>query len=247
MSVKTGLCSISFRALTPEEIIKEMEKCGLEVIEWGSDVHAPCDDIEKLENIVRLQQKSKVKCCSYGTYFRLGANDTSELPQLIKAAKMLGTDVLRIWCGTKSSTEYTEKEKEELFNECRKAAFVAEKENVILCLECHRGTFTDEAAAALGLMQEISSEHFKMYWQPETIRNAEQNLDYARLLAPYTVNLHVFNWEPDVKKPLKEATELWKNYLACFDDNHNLLLEFMPDDRIESLMTETESLNKIIE
>ncbi len=246
MSFKKGLCSVSFRSHTPKEIIDEMQKCGLEVIEWGSDVHAPCDDIEKLQDIVNLQEKSGIKCCSYGTYFRLGVNDTKKLPELIKAAKLLGTAVLRIWCGDKSSTEYTVKEKEKLFKECYKATKIAEKENVTLCLECHRGTFTDEAEAALELMQAVNSQHFKMYWQPETIRTFKQNLDYARLLAPYTVNLHVFNWVPDAKNPLKEATELWRKYLKCFYKNHNLLLEFMPDDKIESLMAEADALNEII-
>ncbi len=246
MNFKKGLCSISFRANTPEEIIKEMKKCGLEVIEWGSDVHAPCDDVEKLQNIVRLQQKNDIKCCSYGTYFKLGVNDTAELNLLIDAAKILGTDVLRIWCGTKGSTDYTEDEKQKLFKECIKASSIAEKENVTLCLECHRGTFTDEADAALELMKTVNSKRFKMYWQPETIRNAEENLEYARLLAEYTVNLHVFNWTSDSRKPLKEAVELWKEYLSCFDGEHNLLLEFMPDDKIESLVTEAKALTEII-
>jgi len=246
MRFKKGLCSISFRGLTPEEIVKEMEKCGLEVIEWGSDIHAPYDDTEKLKRIVEIQEKSGIKCCSYGTYFRLGTSDISELPEYIKAAKILGTDVLRIWCGSKSSTEYTEKEKQQLFSECVIAAHIAQKENVILCLECHRGTFTDMADAALELMETVNSDHFKMYWQPETIRTPEENLDYAMLLSGYTVNLHVFNWEGDIKKPLKKSVDLWRKYLECFGKEHNLLLEFMPDDKIESLMTETEALNEIL-
>ena len=48
----TGLVSISFRGHTPEEILKAMAQAGLDRIEWGSDVHAPCGDVENLEKIV---------------------------------------------------------------------------------------------------------------------------------------------------------------------------------------------------
>ena len=39
MNYNLGLCSISFRKHTPEEILRAMKEVGLSVIEWGSDVH----------------------------------------------------------------------------------------------------------------------------------------------------------------------------------------------------------------
>ena len=36
-----GLVSVSFRGLSPEEIIRIAKDAGLSRIEWGSDVHAP--------------------------------------------------------------------------------------------------------------------------------------------------------------------------------------------------------------
>ena len=38
---KPGLCSVSFRENSPEEILQAMADAGLWYIEWGSDVHAP--------------------------------------------------------------------------------------------------------------------------------------------------------------------------------------------------------------
>ena len=49
--MKTGLVSVSFRPLSYERIIEECVKANLGCIEWGSDVHAPCDDTEKLKKI----------------------------------------------------------------------------------------------------------------------------------------------------------------------------------------------------
>ena len=79
MSFNLGLCSISFRKNTPQEILTEMKNAGLLYIEWGSDVHAPQKDIKKLTNIANLQKEYNIKCSSYGTYFRIGVTPTEEL------------------------------------------------------------------------------------------------------------------------------------------------------------------------
>ena len=69
---KPGLVSVSFRNNTPGEILEAMRETGLTCIEWGSDVHAPCGDTERLLEIAELQKKHGVVCSSYGTYFRFG-------------------------------------------------------------------------------------------------------------------------------------------------------------------------------
>ena len=100
---QNGLVSVTFRKLSPEEILQAMTACGLKYIEWGSDVHAPCTDDACLSEIVELQKKYGVTCCSYGTYFKLGVTPMEELEGYILAAKRLGTDILRLWCGSKGS------------------------------------------------------------------------------------------------------------------------------------------------
>lgn len=105
MNYKSGLCSVSFRKNTPEEILQAMKTAGLEVIEWGSDVHCPP---EKAKEIVLLQNQYGIKCCSYGTYFKIGVTPIEELNKYLVAAKTLGTNVLRLWCGDKNSEDYAE-------------------------------------------------------------------------------------------------------------------------------------------
>ncbi|MGI6279642.1 MAG: hypothetical protein ACOYJS_03675, partial [Acutalibacteraceae bacterium] len=74
-----GLVSVSFRGNTPQEIISAVKNAGLSFIEWGSDVHAPCDNEENLKMLLKLQTENGIKCCSYGTYFRLGVTPLEEL------------------------------------------------------------------------------------------------------------------------------------------------------------------------
>ena len=54
---KSGLVSISFRPLSVDEIMDLCEKNNLKYIEWGSDVHAPCDNAERLAYLAAEQQK----------------------------------------------------------------------------------------------------------------------------------------------------------------------------------------------
>lgn len=243
MKHKLGLVSVSFRNESPKVILQAMQACGLSCIEWGSDVHCPP---EKATEIAVLQKQYGITCCAYGTYFRLGVTPMEELSEYIAAAKKLGTKILRLWCGNQNSEDYTEEEKEALFRQCKAAAALAEKNGVTFCMECHNNTYTNAKEAALELMQAVDSEAFRMYWQPNQYRSEEENMAYAKLLAPYTVNIHVFNWQGKGKYPLGEATDIWKTYLSCFAGEHALLLEFMPDGKLETLKTETAALREII-
>lgn len=240
-----GLVSVSFRDRTPEEILKEMTRARLTHIEWGSDVHAPATDTARVRELAALQEKYGVTCSSYGTYFRLGKTPLSELPAYIAAAKVLGTDVLRLWCGTKSGAEMTETEKKLLLAECKSAAMLAEREGVTLCMECHKKSFTERAQDAVWLMEEVDSPHFRMYWQPFQWQTVWENVQNAQRIAPFATHIHVFNWKGESKLPLASATEEWRDYLAAFSTPRTLLLEFMPDDHLETLCREADALRTI--
>ena len=245
---KLGVASVSFRALSAEQVIDLATDAGLEVIEWGSDVHAPCKEIEKLDEIVKLQREKNIRCSSYGTYFRLGVHPVEELEEYISAAKRLGTNVLRIWCGNKNYQEMSEAERNRIISEGKKAAKLAEETGVILCMECHSESFTNCVEGAVELMKCVDSPHFKMYWQPNPYGDVCYNSEYARQIAPYVVNLHVFHWEGEVPKQvsLEAGLEAWRQYLSYFNSDAALLLEFMPENKPERLKAEAESLRKAI-
>jgi sugar phosphate isomerase/epimerase len=242
-----GLCSVSFRKHTPLEILSEMQKASLQIIEWGSDIHAPADNEKALSDLVKLQQEYGVTCSSYGTYFRIGITPAEELSTYIHAAKILGTKTLRLWAGNKDSRDFDGEEKEAFFKECRLLAELAEAEGVKLCMECHNKTYTNFYQSALELMQKVNSDHFRMYWQPNQFREDDENVTAAKLLSPYTENIHIFHWQGKEKLPLSEGKEIWKTYLSHFSGKETLLLEFMPDGKLSSLKREADAARKILE
>ena len=241
-----GLVSISFRKHTPAEIVKAVKAAGLTCIEWGSDVHAPCRDTERLREIAALQEEYGVTCSSYGTYFRLGVTPLAELPDYIAAAGILGTRILRLWGGTKKGEDMTDEERADFTDTCKQAAAMAEEAGVILCLECHMLSVTETTDYGVALMEEVNSPAFRLYWQPFQWLDSEGSLAVAKAYAPYATHLHVFNWHGGERFPLAEAVKDWKRYLTVFDTPRTLLLEFMPDDRLETLPTEAEALRAII-
>ncbi len=243
---KIGLVSISFRGNTPEEILVAMKNARLSYIEWGSDVHAPKDDIQKVNEIVKLQKEYGIECSSYGTYFRLGVTPIEELDGYIKVAKILGTNILRLWCGEKNRHNLTPNEKDKLFSDSKEAAKIAEENNVILCLECHNNSYTEDLNGALEIIEYVNSPFFCMYWQPNQFREFNENMEYAEKISPYTKHIHVFKWRGQKKYTLYDGIEEWKAFLNCFNEENTLLLEFMPDNNIESLKREADALREII-
>ena len=241
-----GLVSVSFRQHSPKEILEAVKTAGLVCIEWGSDVHAPCNEIERLKQIAALQKEYGIYCSSYGTYFRLGETPIEELGDYIQAAKMLGTDILRLWCGTKCGKDMVDEERNALLEACKKAAELAESGGVTLCMECHRGTFTEDPDDAVWLMEAVNSPRFRMYWQPFQWQSADENIINAKKVAPYAEHIHVFNWRGKEKFPLAEATTEWQSYLAQFSKPRTLLLEFMPNGTLEELAREADALREII-
>ena len=243
---KLGLVSVSFRQHSPKEILEAVNATGLSCIEWGSDVHAPCNDVERLGEIAALQKKYGIFCSSYGTYFRLGETSIEELEAYIHAAKLLGTNILRLWCGGKSGKNMTDEEQTALLAVCQKAAEIAENNGVMLCMECHRGTFTEDPDDAVRLMETVNSPHFRMYWQPFQWQAPEENIINATKLSNYAEHIHVFNWREKEKLPLAEAVTDWQSYLKQFSTPRTLLLEFMPGGTLEELTYEAGALRTII-
>ena len=243
---KPGLVSISFRKNTQREILSMMKEAGLSYIEWGSDVHAPHRSIGMLNELAQLQAYFGVTCSSYGTYFRIGETPTEELTYYIEAAKILGTDVLRLWAGRKCGKDMSIAELDKFMDACWRAVDIAEREDVKLCLECHVNSFTERLDDTLMLMDNVGSDKFKMYWQPFRARSFEENLEYLVKTEQYVENIHVFNWDADGRYPLEDAIDTWRKYVAALSRPRTMLLEFMPDDQLTTLPREAEALKRII-
>ena len=243
----SGLVSVSFRQSSVDEIISLVKESNLSLIEWGGDVHVPVGDIENAKIVGEKTRNANLQIAAFGSYFKVGVNKLDEINRVIDTAKALGTNVIRIWGGNKNSFEFTQDEYNHLVAECKEICDIALEKGVTLTLECHNNTVTDDYKASLKFLADVKRENLKMYWQPNQFRSEEYNIEAAKALSPYTVNVHVFHWIGNEKLPLKDGEDIWRKYFEIFKEyNCGFLLEFMHDGKTETLKETATVLNNLL-
>lgn len=233
--IRPGLCSVTFRALEAEEVVGLAAEAGLEVIEWGADVHVPVGDIERAAQIATETEDAGLTSCSYGSYFRSGADEP--LSPILDSAEALGVDRVRIWAGHLGSDEASEEQWGEIVARLRDAAAEADARGIGLALEFHSGTLADTAPTTLRLLAEVGSPALSTYWQPTVGASVEAVLAEYRALAAYASAAHVFSWWPAQERlPLRARDALWTRFFAeaqagsATPGVRDALLEFVPGD-----------------
>ena len=241
---KTGLVSISFRQHSPEFIVEKAKEAGLHFIEWGSDAHVPENDLENAKKVSEFTKKAGLEVSSYGTYYRLGQN--MDIEPYLETARVLGTDILRIWAGNCGSAEVSADLRKSMVTEAKEVCKKASEYGKQIHFEYHRYTLTDTVESAMELIKEIDEPNCGLYWQPQYTRSFEENLKELALVLPYVEIVHMFYWDDkDNRLFLKQGIEEIKEYVKRARDKI-FLLEFVPDNNIEYLKQEAESLKEVL-
>lgn len=247
MTIRAGLCSVTFRQLTAEQVVAEAADAQLEVIEWGGDVHVPAGDPDRAMQVADLTQDAGLAVCSYGSYFRAGADE--QLTPILESAQALGADRVRIWAGRVDSQDATPDEYAAVVARLRDAAAEASDRGVSLALEYHRGTLANTSDATLRLLADVPG--LTTYWQPSVnAPDAVALAEYAAVAA-HTSAVHVFSWWPDAERlRLDERGDLWRALFAATAAQaappRDALLEFVPDDDPALLASEAATLRRWI-
>lgn len=243
-----GLVSISFRSMTVEEIARSAKDAGLCAIEWGGDVHVPHGDVKAAEHAAAVSAKYNLKIQHYGSYYKIGYSAPELFSKVLESAKILGSPIIRVWAGegihpdTLSDIDYRR-----IVEDAKRICDMAGE--IIIATECHNDTLTENYNYALQFFKDVNRKNLKTLWQPNQNKGFEYDLEAIDALDPYIVGVHVFNWEgskPE-KYPLALGTKKWSEYMHKLSKKElNYMLEFMPDDKIESLSQEVETLDLFI-
>lgn len=247
MAFYPGLVSISFRRYSVDEILAACRQAGLACIEWGSDVHVPAGNARVADEVAAKTREAGLFTVAYGSYFRLGGNTPAEFAPYIDSAKRLGARVIRVWGGVKGSEKMTAEERARLVEDARAIADMAAAEGLIVTLECHCDTVTDHVDSGMDFYRAVDHPALRAYWQPSQFYDEAYNLGAAERYAPLTECVHVFQWSRTARHPLFEGREIWGKYLDLFrpeaeSRDIGLLLEFMHDDRLETLQETAQEL-----
>ncbi|MFN2155934.1 MAG: sugar phosphate isomerase/epimerase, partial [Anaerolineae bacterium] len=95
--IRSGLVSITFRQLSPAEIVARAAQAGLEAIEWGGDVHVPHGDVDAARTVRRTTEEAGLQVAAYGAYYRVGHEEPCPFADVLESAVALGAPLIRVW------------------------------------------------------------------------------------------------------------------------------------------------------
>jgi 3-dehydroshikimate dehydratase len=228
-----GLVSVTFRQLSPAEIVALVVGAGLEAIEWGGDVHVPLGDFRTAREVGTRCADNGIAIEAYGSYYRADG----DFGPVLATALALGAPRIRVWAGSKGSAE--EPDRAAVVEDLRAAATLAGGEGLELAVEYHANTLTDTLDSALELFSDVPA--LKPYWQPPVGSTTGDALAAIPALAP--VAAHVFGWADDgTRLPLAAREDLWRPALAALPAACHVLLEFVRDDSPEAFRQDAATL-----
>ena len=248
--ISPGLVSITFRQLSPTEIIELVAEANLKVIEWGGDIHVPHGDIQQAKKVARWTADAGLSVAAYGSYYRLGAPDQPAFESIAETALALGAPTIRVWAGNRGSAEADDSYRQAVYDEARHIAEIAKAHKLSISFEFHDGTLTDTAQSALQLMDDVNQDNLAMYWQPpHRISDEERRASLISVL-PYLTHVHVFQWHrnhPEIRTRygLQEGQSQWQTYfdvLKNSESDHSAMLEFVREDDPDQFREDAKTL-----
>lgn len=226
-----GFTTVTFRKKSRREICEVAQKNGIKYIEWGGDIHLPPNDDIALNEVIALQKEFGLSAISYGTYYRLGAEDYALWESITETANEIGAKIIRIWQGTKSSADMTDDILSSMVNETKILADIAEEKGLTIAFEFHNGTNNDNGKSAVEFLKAVNKPNVKTYWQPFSTDDDISNL---KAVLPYLVCVHVFEWNEKGKRySLNHGSKRWSEFLKIINEsnaNAYLIMEFVKND-----------------
>jgi len=250
----TGLCSVSFRAQTPEEIVVAAAEAGIQAIEWAGDVHVPLGDIERARNVRKITEDGGLAVSSYGSYIAPPDDGPEQFDLALSTAVALRADHIRIWPGTRGrdSVDYTPAESLRVAQMIGVMGRMAAEAGVTIGLEFHPQSLTDETESARRLIDAVSESNVYLYWQPRPGMAEAEALEQIGIVGDAICHLHVFAWDGARERyPLATQEAAWERYRKAVPEGRWKkprygMLEFIAGDTFEQLSEDAAVLRRIL-
>lgn len=244
-----GLTSVTFRKLNFKEIVDLCVEEGIDFIEWGSDIHVKVGDFDNAEKVAQYTKKNAIDCYSYGSYYKVGqeSNSKESFLEIIKTAKVLGCKLIRIWAGEMSPEDTKDEYYEKVISHIKQIADLAQEYDLVLGLEYHRNTLTQNANSSLKLIKNINKKNVKLYWQMNPEITHEQHLNEIKILRNYLCNIHVFYWGIDEVYELQDKKQEWADFINQIGiETMHFAIEFVKGSQIQSFRNDVKTLKELL-
>ena len=243
-----GLVSVSFRKLTPREIVDLSLRAQLAGIEWGGDCHVPHGDLVHAREVGQMTRDAGLTVAAYGSYYRVGESEANGLSfgQVLASACALKAPLIRVWAGKQASSTANAAYRQAVVDDACCIATDAAAAGVTVSFEFHAKTLTDTLESAVELLAATAASGMRSYWQPPSGWTPAARLAALHAMMPYLTNLHVYHWQAHDRRPLADGSAEWAEYLAAVtahtDAPRWALLEFVRHDDPEQLVADAAAL-----
>lgn len=245
--IKSGLTSITFRKLSPDEIVRWAAEARLDGIEWGGDVHVPPGEVDTARRVAAMTSEAGLVVSSYGSYYRVGHDEPDLFSPVLETALALDAPVIRVWAGRVASSEADEAYRAGVAADARRITEAAHDSGIRIATEWHGNTLTDTPESAQAFFEAVDRPDLGTYWQPRTrgggVDDCLRELDVA---LPRLAGLHVFYWDAESgrKLPLEEGPGLWRPCLSRAAQAGDMfaLLEFVIDGDPQQMLSDAAAL-----
>ncbi len=260
MTIAPGLCSITFRTLSSDEVIEVASRAGVQGIEWGADIHAPTGGGPAVAALGVRTRDAGLEVVSYGSYLGMappGSDDDAAVVAVLDTAEALGAPMVRIWAelGVVATSPTDERRRVSDRTAALSNRIVAR--GLAPTLEFHPGTLTETAHSANDLLDSIGQPELRTHWQPDPSLAPETALDELTQVAPRLAHLHVFAWGPrgiEDRRPLADGAEIWPAAVelanrvdASLPGGRYALCEYVADDDPDQFVTDVRVLRDWID
>lgn len=247
-----GLCSVTLRAASIDDVARAAGQCGLRAIEWGADVHVPPGDLTAATRARQASLAAGATAGSYGSYlFATGIPNETERAAVLDSAVELGAPNVRVWAGfgvERESGSYTA-----TVDALRAFCAAAAERSMTVGLEYHGGTPTATVDGTSSLAGAVGAPNLFTYWQPPYWRDdvgEDSNAAEVTALADRLSHLHVYEWaSAGDRRPLAEGAQRWQSVLRAAKDavgawrsDRYAFLEFVRGDALEALRRDAATL-----
>lgn len=252
--ILAGLCSVTLRHLGVAEVADLAAACGLQVMEWGGDVHVPHGDLRAAADAAHAGELAGLRVCSYGSYLFADDGAEASLPAVLDTAEALGAPLVRVWAPFGVEPGAPGDQVACVVRSLESVASGAADRGLGVYLEFHGGTLTATAGSAASLVSAVAAPNLWCAWQPPywDRRTPAEERDDLEELGDRLGPLHVYAWSPDGHRhPLATEGDRWPTRLAVATARAGVgprpaLLEFVAGDDPANLAADAATLRSWI-
>lgn len=245
-----GMLSVTFRQLQVKEIAELTAKAGLQLIEWGSDVHVPPGETGTARDTARITAENGLRVSGYASYYRVGDEPAGQFDRVLESALELGAPSVRVWAGRVGSARADAELRGRTVEDARRIAEQAAAHGLAVDFEFHNNTLTDTVDSTVRLMEDIGAPHVRSCWQAALDETPEQRSEGLKRILPWLSTIHVFHIVAKERLPLREGVDEWKSYLDIMKPlgkQRAVLLEFVRNNEPEQFMQDAAALNALLD